>query len=155
MLSHSDTTWVHPGRITNVEVLPGGRHRIIINSTSVCFAARNLGEGAVIPDLVVLGKMFKMDTEYVSYLVDLDCPEDYVRMGAPVMVEVDADDEDMIHLHPDALYQEPELPRILYLVCPAERRGRWCSRIVGSEYKCPCGVRWDVLPGQDQEMDRG
>ena len=149
-----DTTWVHPGRITHVETAPGGGYRVTIDATNVRFAARNLAGRAVIRDLMILGKLENLDATDVSYVVDLECLQDYVRVGAPVMVETDADDEYVIHLHPDALYQSPDLPRVLYLVCPAEGRGRWCSNVDESVYQCPCGVRWDVLPEQDGEMDR-
>ena len=153
-MNDPDTTWVHPGRITNVETMPGGRCRVTIDAANVRFAARNLAERAVIRDLVILGKLENLDATDVSYVVDLKCLKDYVRVGAPVMVETDADDEYVIHLHPDALYQDPDLPRVLYLVCPAEGQGRWCSNVDESVYQCPCGVRWDVLPGQDGETDR-
>ena len=149
-----DTTWVHPGRIKNLEPAPGGQYRVTIDSTSVSFAARNLSGRAVIRGVVILGKVANMDTEDVMYVVDVECLQDYVRVGAPVMVETDADDESVIHLHTDALYQEPDLPRALYLVCPAEGQGRWCSNVDESVYQCPCGVRWDVLQGQDEETDR-
>ena len=148
------TTWVHPGRITNVETTPGGRYRVTIDSTTVCFAARNLAGRPVIRDVAVRGTLANMDTTDVSYVVDLDCLQDYVRVGAPVMVETDADDEDMIHLHLDALYQEQVLPEDLCMICPEEGLRRWFSKVDESVYQCPCGVRWDVLPEQDGEMDR-
>lgn len=98
-----DTTWVHPGRITHVETAPRGWYRVTIDAANVRFAARNLAGRAVIRDLVILGKLENLDATDVSYVVDLECLQDYVRVGAPVMVETDADDEYVIHLHPDAL----------------------------------------------------
>ena len=56
-------------------------------------------------------------------------------MGAPVMVETDADDGIVTHLHPGALYQEPDLPRSLYLLCSADGRGRWFSKVDESVYR--------------------
>ena len=104
-MNDQDTTitWVHPGRITDVESLPEGQSRVTIGSTTVAFAARNLKEEqAVVRDVELLGKLNHMDSADMSYVMDLKCLQDYVRVGAPVMVEIDADDDDewVIHLYP-------------------------------------------------------
>ena len=154
-MNDQDTTitWVHPGRITEVESLPEGQSRVTIGSTTVAFAARNLKEEqAVVRDVELLGKLNHMDSADMSYVMDLKCLQDYVRVGAPVMVEIDADDDDewVIHLYPDALFQETVLPEELYLVCPAEGKGHWCSSVDESVYRCPSGAQWDVLPEEDE-----
>ena len=147
------TTWVHPGRIADVEILPGGQYRVTINSTTVAFAARNLKEEqAVVRDLELSARISYDDTDRVIHIADLEFLQDYLRMGAPVMVEIDEDDEDewVIHLYPDALFQEKVIPEELYLVCPAEGKGRWFSSVDKSVYRCPCGAEWDVLPEEDE-----
>ena len=155
-MNDSGTIWVHPGRIANVEPAPGG-HMVTIDSTSVSFAAMDLAEGAVIRGVDIQTKVSNSDDDFVSYTVLLQRLQDFVRVDAPVMVETDADDDIVTHLHPDAFYQEPVLPKELYLACPAEGRGRWFSKVdekaIESVYRCPCGVRWDVLPDQDEDMD--
>ena len=147
-------TWVHPGRITNVENLPGGQYRVTIDSTTIAFAARNLKEEqAVARDVELSARISHDDTDCVIHIADFESLQDYLRVGAPVMVEIDADDDDewVIHLYPDALFQETALPEELYLLCPADGRGRWFSKVDGSAYRCPCGVLWDVHPDQDEE----
>ena len=52
------------------------------------------------------------------------------------------------------LYQELYLPGVLFLVCPAERRGSW-FRQTGDDsvYECSCGARWNIFPEDRREMD--
>ena len=67
------------------------------------------------------------------------------------MVGVDEQDENAIHLHPDALYQEPYLPNEMFLLCPVEQQGRWCRQGDEAVYECPCGAVWDVAPEDGQD----
>ena len=69
------------------------------------------------------------------------------------MVEVDEQDEYAIHLHPDALYQEPYLPNEMFLFCPVEQQGRWCRQGDEAVYECLCGAVWDVAPEDRQETE--
>ena len=147
-------TWIHPGRITAIENLPGGQYRVTIDSTTIAFAARNLKEEqAIARDVELFGRISNDDTDHVIHIADFESLQGYLRVGAPVMVEIDADNEDewVIHLYMDSLFQETVLPAELYLVCPAEGAGRWCSSVNKSVYRCPCGAQWDVDPEEDEE----
>ena len=139
--------WVNPGRVIGIETTPEGRPRVMINVQGPSFSARNLGLRGVIRDLIVYGMISDMDPSDVTYMVEPPSLPDRFRVGRPVMVEVDAEDEHVIHLHLDTLYMEPGLPAVLHLFCPEEQRGRWFRPADGPVYKCPCGrAIWDVLP---------
>ena len=136
-----------------MEPSPGGRCSVSVDSTTVTFAARNLDQQGVIRDLTLWPIISNMDTGEVYYTVELESVPDHVRIGRPVLVEVDQEDDHVIHLHPGALYQELYLPHLLYLVCPEERRGQWCRQKDNSVYECPCGARWDVFPEDLRAME--
>ena len=144
---------VHPGRITGVEPAPGGAYSVTIDSTTVSFAARNLDQRGVIRDLTLWTIISNMDTGEVHYTVRLESLPVHVRTGRPALVEMDEEDDDVIHLHPGALYQELYPPSILFLVCPAEQRSRWFRQKENSVCECPCGARWDIFPEDPQEAD--
>ena len=95
-----------------------------------------------------------MDTDEGYYTVRLESLPVHVRIGRPAIVEMDEEDDHVIHLHPGALYQKLYLPGVLFLACPAERRGSW-FRQTGDDsvYGYPCGARWDIFPEDWQEMD--
>ena len=139
--------WVNPGRVIDIETTPEGRARVMINVQGPSFSARNLGRRGVIRDLIVYGMTSDMDSADVTYMVEPESLPDRVRVGRPVMVEVDAEDEDVIHLHLDSLHMEPDLPAVIHLFCPEERRGRKFRRSDAPVYRCPCGAaNWGVLP---------
>ena len=138
-------TWVRPGRVTGIEEMQSGRRLVSIDCPGVMVAAVGLGDREVIRDLALQGGMSNTDTGEEVYVVELEVLPEYMRVGVPVMVQVDEEDRFVIHLHPDALYGEPDLPPLMHLVCPAEQLGRWFSLVEGSVYECRCGVRWDVL----------
>ena len=140
--------WVQPGRITGIETSPGGRYLVTIRS-----AARNLDQREVVRNLTPLTIISNFDTGLVSYTVELESLPDHMRTGGPVMVEVDEQDEYAIHLHPDALYQEPYLPNEMFLFRPVEQQGRWCRQGDEAVYECPCGAVWDVAPEDGQETE--
>ena len=117
--------WVHPGRITAIEPAPGGAYSVTIDSTTVSFAARNLDQRGVIRDLTLWTIISNMDTGEVHYTVRLESLPVHARTGRPALVEMDEEDDHVIHLHPGALYQELYPPSILFLVCPAEPLSRW------------------------------
>ena len=142
-------TWVRPGRITSIEEMQSGRRLVSIACPGAMFAAVDLGERGVIRDLVLQGGMINHDTGEEVFVVGLDVLPEYVRVGMPVLVQADDEDEFAIHLHPDPLHREPYLPSALHLVCPAEQVGRWCSLVEDSVYECPCGATWEVLPEED------
>ena len=129
--------------------MPGGRYLVTIRS-----AARNLDQREVVRNLTPLTIISNFDTGLVSYTVELESLPDHMRTGGPV--EVDEQDEYAIHLHPDALYQEPYLPNEMFLFRPVEQQGRWCRqgdeaviRVVPAE---PCGM-WLRKIGQETEED--
>ena len=79
----------------------------------------------MVRDLTPLRTLTYDDTGEVYLSLELEHLPDYVETGAPVMVEVDEHDENVMHLYPDALCQEePILPYELQLFCPVEREGR-------------------------------
>ena len=127
--------WVQPGRITGIDTSLGGRYSVTIDSTTVTIAARNLDQQGVIRDLTLWSIISNMDTDEVCYTVELESLPDHVRIGRPVLVEVDEEDDHVIHLHPGTLYQELYLPDLLYLVCPEEQRGQWCRQKDNSVYE--------------------
>ena len=144
-MEEQSATWIHPGRITDIEATRQGRRRVTIDCGGVTFAARGLEGREAIRDLVLQGRISNVDTGEEIYVVELEALPEYVRVGMAVMVQVDEEDEFVIHLYPDALYREPDLPPVMRLVCPEEQRGRWFRLVEGSVYECRCGVRWDVL----------
>ena len=104
--------WVNPGRVTDIETTPEGRPRVTINVRGPGFSARNLGLRGVIRDLIVYSMISDMDSADVTCMVEPESLPDRVRVGRPVMVEVDAEDEHVIHLHLDTLYTEPEVQTV-------------------------------------------
>ena len=98
--------WVQPGRTTGIEPSPGGRCSVSVDSATVTFAARNLDQQGVIRDLTLSPIISNMDTGEVYYTVELESLPDHVRIGRPVLVEVDQEDDHVIHLYPGALYQK-------------------------------------------------
>ena len=144
---------VHPGRITAIEPAPGGAYSVTIDSTTVSFAARNLDQRGVIRDLTLWTIISNMDTGEVYYTVRLESLPVHVRTGRRALVEMDEEDDHVIHLHPGALYQELYPPGILFLVCPAEPRSRWFRQKEYSVYECPCGARWDIFPEDPEVAD--
>ncbi len=141
--------WVNPGRVIDIETTPEGRARVMINVQGLSFSARNLGRRGVIRDLIVYSMISDMDSADVTCMVEPESLPDRVRVGRPVMVEVDAEDEDehVIHLHLDTLCMDSDLPAVMHLFWPEERRGRWFRRADGPVYRCPCGAAsCDVLP---------
>ena len=145
--------WVQPARITGIVMRSGGGYLVTIRSTTVRFAARNLNQREVVRDLTRLIIMSNEDTDLVYYTVELESLPDHVQIGNPVMVEVDEEDDHVIHLHPDALYQEPYLPDDMYLYCPVEHEGRWRRQGDEAVYECPCGAIWDISPEEGKEKD--
>ena len=99
--------WVNPGRVIDIETTPEGRPRVMINVQGPDFSARNLGLRGVIRDLIVYGMISDMDSADVTCMVEPESLPDRVRVGRPVMVEVDAEDEHVIHLHLDTRYTGP------------------------------------------------
>ena len=83
-----------------------------INVRGPGFSARNLGLRGVIRDLIVYGMISDMDSADVTCMVEPESLPDRVRVGRPVMVEVDAEDGHVIHLHLDTLYTEPEVQTV-------------------------------------------
>ena len=141
--------WVQPGRITDIVTRSGGGYLVTIRSTTVRFAARNLNQREVVQDLTLLIIMSNEDTDLVYYTVELESLPDHVQIGDPVMVEVDEeDDHHVIHLHPDALYQEPYLPDDMHLLCPVEHQGRWRRQGDEAVYECPCRRDMGHLSGR-------
>ncbi len=147
-------SWVHPGRVTSISTGPGGGYLLVVWSTRATFAVRDLEQIEVVRDLTPLRTLTYDDTGEVYLSLELEHLPDYVETGAPVMVEVDEHNENVMHLYPDALCQEePILLYELQLFCPVEREGRRFQRRDGSVYECTCGAAWDVASEDEEEMD--
>ena len=155
-MQEQQPVWVHPGRITGIEPSSGRGYRVTIDSTKVTASVRDLDEQKVIGDLSLSASISNLDTDEIQYTLEMESLPDQVRMGRPVMVEVNEDEDDgpVIRLHPGALYQELNLPGVLYLVCPVENQGRWFRQTHDdSVYECSCGSTWDVFPEDGEDAD--